>query len=977
MRTTLLLISAILLADGICARGGQPASGPLTPAQERASFHFADPNLTAELVAAEPDVVSPVAIAWDADGRLFVAEMSDYPIGPAGGRVKLLEDRDGDGRYERVSVFADKLKFPNGVMPWKGGVLVTAAPDILFLKDNDGDGVADERRVLFTGFAEGNHQLRVNGLHWGLDNWIYGANGRSDGEVRRPDDPTSKPVSLRAHDFRFDPRTFKFEAIAGRSQFGAARDDWGNRFLSWNTIPIRHEVIAERYLARNPHLPSPESLHDLRPSGDDSRVFPRAPQPLTFNNESVLHFNALAGLTIYRGGALGEEYRGNAFMGESLLCLVHRRVLEPSGPTFVARRGEQELEFLAASDPWFHPVNFATGPDGALYVVDFYRRWVEHPDYVHDAKAKQTMPWREGAEHGRIWRIQNSKFQIQNSRRRLSRASVAKLVKCLEHDNGWWQDTAQRLLVERRERATVPLLEKLAAKSSAPVARVHALWTLEGIGVLRPQILQRALQDAHPRLRENAVRLSESFLPAPSSQQAALTKGLLAVTGDADSRVRLQLALTLGEWRGETRYPGLAKLAARDATTRWQAQAILSSASERPWLLLQNMDAAWLRAPTEERAGFLEQVAALIGASRADGDVAECLRWLRNSEAFAPSRLPILAGLADGLARANTSLRELIRQPTPALRNEVSWLAEAIREAATTARADRAPLRDRLVALRLLRHGELAVAGPALLELVQPTQPPELQTTAARAVAALSDEDLLAALYAGWNRYAKATRREILSASLRSPPPQTALADALEKGLVAASEVDATARQNLIKTQDGDLRARWERLFPTRVAADREAVIQQFQPALQLAGDRRRGAALCAKLCLTCHAVQGQGNQVSPDLTSVASRAKESLLVDLLDPSRQISTDYLSYTLTTTAGESVSGLIASESAAAVTLRAAGTLDTTVPRAQIAELRADGKSLMPDGLEQGLTVQDVADLLEFVKQPEKGLLPVGE
>src|SRR5205809_5254850 len=182
------MFDSIILAGiwflGATAIAAESYASPLSTQQERSAFHFADENLTAELVAAEPDVVAPVAIAWDADGRLFVAEMTDYPSGPVSGRIRMLEDRDGDGRYEHSVVFADKIAFPNGVMPWNGGILVTAAPDILFFKDTDGDGHADERRVILTGFAEGNQQLRVNGLYWGLDNWIYGANGRSDGEVQ-------------------------------------------------------------------------------------------------------------------------------------------------------------------------------------------------------------------------------------------------------------------------------------------------------------------------------------------------------------------------------------------------------------------------------------------------------------------------------------------------------------------------------------------------------------------------------------------------------------------------------------------------------------------------------------------------------------------------------------------------------------------------------------------------------------------------
>src|SRR5881396_2289751 len=266
---------------GATAIAAGPSGSPLAPHEELTTFHFADPNLAAELVAAEPDVVAPVAIAWDADGRLFVAEMTDYPSGPVSGRIRKLEDRDGDGRYELAVVFADRIAFPNGVMPWNGGILVTAAPDILFFKANDHDGNADERRVVLTGFAEGNQQLRVNGLHWGLDNWIYGANGRSDGEVRWSNDTNAKEkaapaeaVSIRRRDFRFRLETGEgrhvavpdksgpptrlpsrqFEAIAGHSQFGCAHDDWGNRFPVFNNIPIRHVVIEQRYLERQPVL---------------------------------------------------------------------------------------------------------------------------------------------------------------------------------------------------------------------------------------------------------------------------------------------------------------------------------------------------------------------------------------------------------------------------------------------------------------------------------------------------------------------------------------------------------------------------------------------------------------------------------------------------------------------------------------------------------------------------------------------------
>ncbi|MBX9759029.1 MAG: hypothetical protein K2Y29_09660, partial [Beijerinckiaceae bacterium] len=355
-----------LLSFASFAFADEPSRAP-TPAEEHAAFRLADAGLSIELVASEPGVQSPVAIAWDERGVLYVAEMRDYPDAPSGGVIKRLEDRDGDGVYETATVFADKLPFPNGVAPHEGGILVTAAPNLWYFKDTDGDGRADERRIVLSGFHEGNQQLRVNSPHWGLDNHLYLANGRSGGKVRGPYDPEGAAVSIDRNDLRVLPGEWKPQPVAGFSQFGLGRDDWGDRFPSWNTVPFRHVVLE-----------ADDGVAEVLEPGD-SRVFPIAPAPQTFNGESFAFFNASCGTTIFRGDALGEAYRGNAFVCEPLTSLVHMRRLEPKGATFVARRAEPSVEFLASSHPWFKPVNLATGPDGALYVVDFCRALVEHP----------------------------------------------------------------------------------------------------------------------------------------------------------------------------------------------------------------------------------------------------------------------------------------------------------------------------------------------------------------------------------------------------------------------------------------------------------------------------------------------------------------------------------------------------------------------------------------------------------------------
>ncbi|MCP5109490.1 MAG: dehydrogenase, partial [bacterium] len=419
-------VAGLAVILGACSMGDSNPP-PLSIEDAQASFRIHD-HFKIELFLGEPDIIDPVDMAFDEDGRVYVAEMLDYPEDPPPGepgrsRIRLLEDTDSDGRYDRNVIFADHVLQVSGLMPWKRGLIVTSAPDILYMKDTNGDGRADVREVLYTGFPTVNPEGRITNPTLGVDNWIYCANNGANGRITSPAHPERPPLLVRGTDFRFHPIRDIAERSSGPAQYGLTMDDFGNRFITHNTVHLRHVVVPMRHLRRAPLLKVPAVAQDISDHGRPAvRMFPLTkPQEwrvqrthlrqeryhehhLERTEHAGGYITAASGSTIYTGDVFPEEFQGNVFTGDVSGNLVHRDVLTPDGVTFSARRGAENVEFLASTDIWFRPCNFTNGPDGNLYMMDIYRLFIETPESIPE-HIKKDMDFWAGVDRGRIWRI--------------------------------------------------------------------------------------------------------------------------------------------------------------------------------------------------------------------------------------------------------------------------------------------------------------------------------------------------------------------------------------------------------------------------------------------------------------------------------------------------------------------------------------------------------------------------------------------
>jgi putative membrane-bound dehydrogenase-like protein len=564
----LWLLTACLGASVVCAQNGDkagetqrevvpadkiPPAPVLSPDEALKTFQLA-PGFRMELVAAEPLVQSPVQAQFDHQGRLWIVEMTGYMPTPDAvgeqeptGSIVILTDTNGDGRMDTRAVFLDGLVMPRAVMLVAGGALVAEPPQVWFARDNDGDGKADEKTEAFANYApqndpklgpRSNPEHASNGLMWALDNWVYSAN----------------------HTTRYrwtgDPTVWHPEFTIFRGQWGLAQDDAGRLYFNSNSDPLRADFVPSHYLARNKNLRQPFGANVQLEK--NLRVWPgrvnpgvnRGYQPNQLTPEGKLAtFTGACGPVVYRGDQFGPEFVGDVFLAEPTGNLIRRERIVDRDGLLTATNAHPQGEFLTSTDERFRPVNLHNGPDGTLYVVDFYRGLIQHRIYLTSYLRKQieSRNLQSPVNLGRIWRVVRTGRPLKRDEALAARPSNEELLNKLSHPNGFWRDTAQRMLVTRGDPVVAPALRKLAKESENPSAlgRLHALWTLEGLDSLDLPTLQAAIADSFGKVRTAALRLTETFFAGP--QREAALNVVFQRAGFIPLEEQIQLFFTLGQ----------------------------------------------------------------------------------------------------------------------------------------------------------------------------------------------------------------------------------------------------------------------------------------------------------------------------------------------------------------------------------------------------------------------------------------------
>lgn len=943
-----------------------------------------------QLAAHEPQVRDPIAICFDERGRMFVCEMHDYSemrdVTPHMGRVSVLEDKDGDGYYETSRIFADDLPWPTALIWANGGLYVGATPDIWRFEDKDDDGKAEVREKVFTGFGTGLKILNVQGLmnsfQWGQDNRIHLlAGGGNRGVVTCLKRPDLKGVELGGKDFWFNPLTHEFGLEGGGAQYGMSFDNYGRKFGCSNSDHLQYWVYDEKYANRNPYYQMPKARQSIAVDGGAAEVFrisPDEPWRIIRTRWRIAgvvkgvvegggrvsgYFTGATGTTIYRGDAYGPEFVNNSFTGDAGGQLVHRKIIKPSadGISLIGERpaDEQGFEFAASKDTWVRAVNFANAPDGCLHICDMYREVIEHPWSIPD-EIKKHIDLNSGNDRGRIYRIVPDKGAERIGQKvNLADASTEDLVKTLSHPNGWHRDTAQRLLFERQDKAAVPMLEKVLSGDNA-LAKLHALGALGGLDALEKEQVMATIRDKDAGVSRRAIALSEAF-----AGDLEVTKVLMARMDTTDIRTTFDLLLRLAGETGQFPDHDPARLTgviygdpskpSNQTTEKQRFWLSAAAASGPPELAGKKFSYGYGSCPAslETHADVLEP---LIRTAARHGDEKQLRNMIDHlfSEGARELHISWIRGLLEGLRLGRVTLETIDPQ-----KRLPAYLDKAAKTVLDTNEASKA----RLDAIELLGVSSSKESLDALIACLGKKQPESVQMAAIRVLAQNGSAAVTTALIGDWAHYGPNAQSAALDALLARDDRAIAL---LNSKAVKPEEFSAAQVQALLKHKSAKVVAAAKVALAAVIPPSREEMAAKFKPAIAAKGDATRGMNHYISRCMACHRAGTMGLQVGPDLITVKTKGREALLEAILQPHKEVASQFIAYTVNTKDGQTFAGIITNDTASSMTIKMMGGVEKTLQRSDIKGSSSSGQSLMPEGLETGMSVEDMADLLSYIE-----------
>jgi len=960
------------------------------------------------LFASEPLIADPVDMCIDENGVMYVVEMSGYPLDKSHtGKIKILRDEDGDSVMDESILFAEELMFPNGIMPWKQGVIVTDAPYVLYLEDSDGDGRSDKRDTILSGYSLSNPHVNVNNPIYGLDNWVYLSHfgrigtrkyeedfGDEGSEIRFWNLPGSPelPKNANSKNVRFKPDGSGLEMRSVKGQFGHTFDEWGHHFLTHNSNHIYQEVIGPRYLNRNKSAIILSASEDISDHGNSTEVMQITTNPDRQLFTPVGLSTSTSGLTYYDGGLFPTPYdKDVTFVAESVSNLVHTDRLVDTGATFRAERHRPDKEFLASRDFWARPVNMYVGPDGALYVLDYYRRIIEHPEWMSE-EAIEAGDLYDGHDMGRIYRItpKGSKKADWTEGLDLGNRTSEELVKYLSHKNGWWRRNAQRLLVDRSDPSVIPLLMTQILEGRNTYGRLHAMWTLEGMKALEVDIINKVLNDPEPGIRENAIRLAEKYI----DQDMDLETHLYDLVSDPSPKVRFQLLSTLGDLENEKSRKAREELLLEKVEDEWFQLAALTAQDLDVKGLLSELMKRTIKENTGRYQSLMRRLAEVLGTSDDTETIAALLGQVTavNKNEISELQPVILSGLVSGLRGNEAGLKNLsdekeqlltsfFSHPDPTVRQYVLDILQmgilegdlrrikSVQDKAWSEVEDTTNTSEyRAQMIHLLTIGELTAYITGLRECIVPAEDPQVQVAAIEVLGQVKGSMISEFVLENWNQMTQEVREAGLNTFLTEDSRVELLLGALEAGKISKTSLGWNRVVQLNRYGNETIRKKARALL---AEDNSKEVVAKYSAALEIPGSEEKGIEVFKANCSICHQVRGsEGVAYGPDLGTVHNWEGQDLLANILEPGLSIAPGFDLWEVVLKNGDKVQGMIGSETSSAIELLQGPGVKRTINRREIETIQSlQGMSMMP-GFGGVIEAEEMADLIAYLKNSER-------